>query len=716
MQGNSNVILPAHVQGISKPKDTKEPESSLFVTLSRLLESWKTYRKNTVEGDWNRAFDNFKGKFDDSLDKSYGQGSGWRSKAFYPLTEQKVMGAQSQLQDILFKGMAFPYNIKNSPIPDNPELSGLTKDPANKTIDPNAPDKSAEIKAFEERMKNMKKVLDDQLVESDAASVGLMSIFDGALYGSSFFECPKTVRKKRYIWDKGKNGNYTKKEKFEDVPTVERLDPWDCWADPECQGNIQTGLGFFHRQKLSIVDVQKLYNLVFDVKTEGTATGTESHDYIYNKSEFDALLSDITDNGYKGHRPEVNSATDPKEAEENRVYHVYTFSGAVKNSLLKEFMEVEGRDEFHSEAIITFCNGRVIKSVLNPYPGGRRPYHMSPWTRIPGSPYGRGVAEKIFDAQKNVNRLMRMYIDNKRLSGNMMTAIDKKKLAKGSKLDVYPGKNWEFDGGYAENDVNKVLQPIFFPDVTDGVLSAISTMVEWADVSSGVPRILEGNAGASSSTAFSDNQRLMAASKQLGLVLKNFDIYAWVPIVESFYDWNMEFNKDTTIKGDFSIVATGFSTFESRNMRKAELERIMMISPQVPELAERVKPEPLVNDWSEAAGVDPERYLLTEKEVMAKSQSRQQEEVAQVQGQLQMQSEMAAMEHERKKELLILENQVSGAVRAELESMKSQTKLLVQQTKEQHEKLIALANIESKSKEKPNGRGNKNRGGRGNPQ
>lgn len=706
-------ILPMNVRPLGNSgEEFKEPESKLFLALDKQLGIWKTYRQNHAEPHWTKAFNNFKGHFDETNDKTYSGGSGWRSRAFYPLTEQKVTAAQSQLQDILFKGMDFPYDIKSSPLPDDPDRKALVSEPSNNLVDDQQSEKAAEIKAFELRMKNMKKTMDDQLVECNAAAVGLMGLFDGALYGTAFFESPKTIRRKRYYWDKGKNGGYTKKEKYEDVPTVERLNPWDCWADPECEGDVQKGLGFYSRKKMSIVDLQTLYNLVFG--SPGAETGSESHEYTYNKDEFDMLLQDSARTDYEGGKSstEAPNPTEDDDSEKSRVFEVYTFSGAVKNKLLRQYVdEVEGHDDFHSEAIVVFCQGRILKAVLNPFPAMKRPYHMVPWTHIPGSPYGRGVSEKIFDAQKNVNRLMRMYIDNKRLSGNMMTAIDKSKLAKGATLDVYPGKNWEFNGGYAEADVSRAMVPIFFPDVTDGVLSAINTMVEWADVSSGIPRILEGNAGDSSATAFSDNQRLLAASKQLGLVLKNYDIFAWVPIVESFYDWNMQFNTDDSLKGDFEIVATGFSTFESRNMKKVELERIMMMSPQVPALAERVKPEPLVNDWSKASGVDPERYLLTEDEVLANNQAQQQEAIAQQEGMINMQNQAQAMDHERKKELLILENQASGQVRTQLENIKATVKLQSQQLKEQHEKLLKLADIESKEKDAPSRNGNGRRTG-----
>jgi len=581
---------------------------------------------------------NFNGEFDENNTETQNSSSkSWRSKAFYPLTEQKIMGAQAQLQDILFKGGEFPFDMKTSPIPDmgidepqpEPALPPSTDEQGFSVnvgpVDPALQKKAMDSAELQKRMKRMKKYVSDQLTEADASSVGLAGIFQGALYGAAFFESPKIIRKKRHFW-KQKGDAFTKVEKYEDRPTVVNLDAWDCWPDPECEGHVEKGLGFFHRENMSLSDLQDLHAQVFPKKDidDGDAN-TETYDYEYHKRGFDSLLKKAANGATPGPGTDQDKPTEAsKTGHIAKLFEKFTFAGSVQNRFLRGLIkDLEGSDDMHTEAIVIFCNGEVIKAVANPFPGERRPYHMVPWTKIPGSCWGRGVAQKIFDPQKNVNRLTRMYIDNKRLSGNLMTAIDKSKLKRGENLEIYPGRNWEFDGGYSENDVSKLLQPIFFPDVTRGVLEAIATMVEWADQSSGIPRILEGQQGGDASTAFAENQRIMAASKQLGLVLKNFDMHAWVPIIESFYDWNMEFLKDPAVKGDYAIVATGFATFENRNIRKLDLERLLILSQQNPAVGSRVKPEPVVEDWARAGNIDPEKYLYTEDEMVARQAQKQ---------------------------------------------------------------------------------------------
>ena len=707
---DKKVVLPLAVRPADEESHAYKDTPKLYSKLSALLSEWQDHRKIAIEDKWETAYNNFKGEFDDAEHKGANASSPWRSKAFYPLTEQKVTAAQAQLQDVLFKGGKFPYDIKGSPIPDDPAILA----DANKVVHGGqmltrgreVEQKAMAKEELDQRVKNMRKRMDDQFAECDAASIGLTSLYEGALYGTAFLESPRITRKKRYKWNATKNGDYSKTEAYEDVPTVVNLNPWDCWPDPECGGKVSDGIGFFHRERMSAPAINDLFELVFPSKDiEMKDADSEEYEYEYNKDQFEALLTDIGESDTGRLKTPVdndgpNAAADTGHA--NKIYEVFNFAGAIQNKFLKEFIKgIKGKDNAFSEVIVVMCNARIIKCVLNPFPGKRRPYHMVPWTSIPGSAYGRGVAEKIFDAQKNVNRLMRMYIDNKRLSGNLMTAIDRSKLKRGCDLAVHPGKNWEFEGSFQDADVRRLLHPIIFPDVTGGVLEAIGTMVSWADQSSGVPKILEGQPGQDSSTAYAENQRISAATKQLGLVLKNYDMYAWVPIVESFYDWNMQYLKDNSVKGDFSVIATGFSTFENKHLRKLDLERFLMLSQQLPALQMKVKSDPIVEDWALAANLDPERYLLTEVQVADKMDKQQKDQLATHQAMMQMEQQKANMEHQFEIELKRVEQEMSGQIRMALAQLTAQTKQMSEETK----RLTKLADIESREKQNDN-RGN----------
>lgn len=721
---NQKISLPPMFQG-QAPGEVQDEGSQKGRDLSSYLmdmfKAWDDQRRRDIVPIWTRAWNNFNSlpsndgivEATDTQVNVPSRGSKkWRSKSFHPLTEQKVMAGTSQIDDVLFRSDSFPYEFSVSPVPDT-GMSGLVFDGGEEQLTPEAQEKLALENEAKAKMRRMKLKIDDQLAESKAIDQGRAAVFFATLYGTAALEAPVVVRRVRNFW---KNGKLTQKE--EDVPELHALDIWDCWPDPNCDGNVQKGRGFFHRQTMSLADLQALYSLVFPEKKEqGQSSGTEDYQYEYIRENFDALLNMAKKKGRKS--GEENLATSERTedrpwlartsstaAYQKDIYEVFKFSGIVPNEYLVGLIEGVTDDGEYTEVIVHVCKGIPIKVSRNPFPKQRRPYYLIPFTKIPGSPWGRGVPQKIFDYQENINRLMRMYVDNKRLSGNLMTAIDKSKLKKGETMEIYPGRNWEFEQGFGDGDVRKLIQSVALSDVTGGVLEAIQMLMDWADQASGIPRILEGGMNdKANATAYAENQRIIAASKQLGLVLKNFDLYGWVPVVEALYDWNMEFSEDDSIKGEFAVVATGFASFENKNMKKLDLERMLIMSQQNPVLGARIKAAPLLEDWFQTSSLRVDRYLYSENEANIRNQQQQAEALQQQQAMLVFQQAQKDREHAAEMELTRAKADFGGQVRVQLEQMRNEVKMATDRMKTETQKLIAAAKLEMDLKKQEGARG-----------
>jgi hypothetical protein len=709
---NQKISLPPMFQGENPEEQRNEgscPGRDLCSYLSDMFKAWDDHRRVDIVPVWTLAWNNFNSvptsdgaiTSTDMLTQVNRGKKAWRSRSFHPLTEQKVMAGTSQIDDVLFRSDSFPYDFSTSPITDT-GMPGITFDSGDEGATPEMQEKLAMEKETKAKMRRMKLKVDDQLAESKAIDHGRAAVFFATLYGTAVMEAPVVVRRTRNFWKNGKL-----KQKVEDVPEIRALDVWDIWPDPNCDGDVQKGRGVFHRQTLSLADLQALYRLVFPKRSEqGVSAGEEDFQYEYIQENFKALLNMAREKGRKasdGGSPMTERAEDrpwlsrvsASAAYPKDNYDLFKFSGIVPNEYLVGLVEGVKDDGEYSEVIVHFCRGLAIKVSLNTFPMQRRPYYIIPFTKIPGSPWGRGVGQKLFDYQENINRLVRMYIDNKRLSGNLMTAIDKSKLKKGETLEIYPGRNWEFEQGFGDGDVRKLIQSVALADVTGGVLEAIQMMMDWADQASGIPRILEGgNDAKTNATAYAENQRIIAASKQLGLVLKNFDLYGWVPIVEALYNWNMEFSEDKDIKGDFAVVATGFASFENKNMKKLDLERMLIMSQQNPILGARIKAAPLLEDWFQTSGLKVDRYLYSENEASVRDQQQQQEMLQQQQALMQLQQAQVDREHAAELELTRAKAEFSGQVRVQLEQMKNEIKMATDRMKTDSQKLIAAAKME----------------------
>jgi len=610
--------LPPQFQKPAPGKLASMPDTkghSLYSYLSDMKRRWADSKRAEIIPTLEKCWRNFNSlpETDDTPQTSRGK-KPWRSDAFHPLTEQKVMAGVSQMDDVLFREGKFPYAYKTSPITDA-GLDTITFDRKENEPLTEEEQKIANMGRIAKRkMRLMKRVTDDQFAECSAVEEARSMLFSAALYGTAAVESPIVVQRTRNKWD----GDKLTTEK-EDAASFKALDIWLCWPDPDCGGDVQKGRGFFTQTDYMLQDILSLRDQVFE------EIESEDPEFDYIKDNFDALILSLQGKTESNQQQPEGSNADKTYVEDrpwlkgNRgdmegVFPWIKFAGSVPNRFLRGIIEGVTDDGKYSEIIAEYCNGYLVKAALNPFPKQRRPFHLVPLTKIPGSCWGRGVAQKIFDHQENINRLIRQYIDNKRLSGNLMTAIDRDKLKEGEGLEIYPGRNWEFDQGYGDTDVRKLIQQVSLQDVTEGVLEAIQMFMMWADAASGIPRILEGSASESGATAYAENQRIIAASKQLGLMLKNLDTFGWVPIAESFYDWNMEFGEDDRIKGEFQVIATGFSSFENKNMKKLDLERMMLMAQQNPLLGNRIKAAPLLEDWFQTSSLDTDRYLLTEIE------------------------------------------------------------------------------------------------------
>lgn len=695
------------MQAQSLARDSELRGSSAIDYLQDLFRTWDDARRTEIVPTWTRAWANFNSQpmvdgainsYDTPVNEPSRGKKAWRSKAFHPLTEQKVMAGVSQLDDVLFRSDMFPYDLAVSPIPDEGLVGQLFDTPPDQ-VTPELQARMQKERLAKQKLRLMKLKIDDQLAECSAINEGRAVTFFAALYGTAAIEAPVVVRRTR--------NRYTEtgklKQTTEDAPAMRALDIWDCWPDPDCDGNVQAGRGFFHRQSMTLADLQSLHHDVFKKTRSG---GTESFDFEYIKENFDALLSII-----KEKRPSAAPGSEanptPARAEDRPwmakvsnttkqdTHDLFRFAGRMPNDRLVGLIEGVEDDGGYTEVIIHFCEGHVIKASRNPFPLEERPFFLVPFTKVPGSCWGRGIPQKIFDYQENINRLIRMYIDNKRLSGNLMTAIDKSKLKNGETLDIYPGRNWEFDHGLGEMDVRKVIQSVALADVTGGVLEAVQMLMEWADQASGIPRILEGSEQAkTNATAYAENQRIIAASKQLGLALKNMDLYGWVPVIRAFYRWNMEFSKLDEIKGEYEVVATGFASFENKNLKKLDLERMMLMSTQNPILAARIKADPLVEDWFETSNLRVDRYLYSEEEAQVKSQQEQQAALEQQQATFNLQAAMEERKHAAEMEIVRAKADFAGMTRTQLEQMRAEAKLISDRMKIEAQKLIKSAELE----------------------
>lgn len=668
-------------EGEESKVDQTPREEMVAKVLTKRLEKWTEWRTDWEER-WERAWRRLNNEYEKELGES--EGVGWRSKLFYGATRQKCRVARSLIvENVLNTGRA-PFDLTTTPIPDSQDSKAFGGE---LNIEP------------EERVKNMRKLIHDQFVETKFNKHLFNLISSQVELGTGVLKGPIVTHKKRNSWEPEipldieqagqqimeqaagqaqqqlqaaaqqgaseeelqqlqaqaeqatqqalqtvqalykENVKYRLKQTEEPSPTFETLDLWDYFPDPDSE-NPQEGLGVFERQVLTS---ESFADLALIKDSNGKP--------MFDEKKIKKLLDEACDDeshttDYLDHRGPHREDWKGREGE---YFAVFTYAGKLTEMDLTDDKaetsetETDLKDYQSTEYIVTMCRGEILSMVENPSKRGLRPYHAAQFSRQPGSPFGWGVPDEMEHAQKAYNGFLRLFIDNKRLAGNLGIVMDQTKIQNPNEA-LTPGFKLKMKAGA---DVRQAVMPLTFPDVGGNLLEAMSYCERWGNSSSGIPAFLDGDdTQHRANTAFEANELKTSALKQLGMPIRYLDEDVIVPLVTMMYDWNMENLKDETIKGDFEICAKGYASFKDRTVMGVELRNLLALKAQDPELNGIFDVEEIGKKLAEIGEVPEEHFLLSDEE---KNQRAEQEQAA-AQAQMQMEADLERMKAQAKAE------------------------------------------------------------------
>jgi hypothetical protein len=288
-------------------------------------------------------------------------------------------------------------------------------------------------------------------------------------------------------------------------------------------------------------------------------------------------------------------------------FEVLEYWGSVERELLEQNdvkipKELAIADEL--QANIWYCNGRILRMVLNPFKPAKIPYYAVPYELNPYSMFGIGIAENMDDTQTLMNGFMRMAVDNAVLSGNLVFEVDETNLTPGQDLSVYPGKVFRRQGGAPG-------QAIFgtkFPNVSQENLQLFDKARVLADESTGMPSFAHGQTGVAGvgRTASGISMLMNAAAGGIKTVIKNVDDYLLRPLGEAFFSFNMQFDFDPDARGDLEVKARGTESLMANEVRSQRLMQFVQVASS-PALAPSAKFPYIIREIAKSMDLDPDK-------------------------------------------------------------------------------------------------------------
>jgi hypothetical protein len=582
------------------------------------------------ETRWLRAYRNYRGIYGPDVQFTETE----KSRVFIKVTKTKVLAAYGQITDVLFSNNKFPLSIDPSVLPDG-IVEAVSSD--SKGVEPTAKPKNEipygegavipegfDLDKLEEMLgamqedlkdmpnlregegatpssvtfypamvaaKKMEKKIHDQLEETGATKHLRSTAFEMALFGTGVMKGPFATNKEYPNWKD--DGTYDPLIKT--VPDASSVSLWNFYWDPDAN-NTEECQYVIERHKLNRTQLRALKKRPFFRSNVIDQVVEQGEGYVKKYWEDDL----------KDYAPNFGVER----------FEVLEYWGNVDVEMLQDndiIIPKEFEDAGELQANIWFCNGMIIRLVLNPFKPAKIPYYAVPYELNPYSLAGVGVAENMDDTQTLMNGFMRMAVDNAVLSGNLVFEVDETNLTPGQDMSVYPGKVFRRQGGAP----GQALFGTQFPNVAQQNLQLFDKARQLADESTGLASFAHGQTGVSGvgRTASGISMLMNAASGSAKTVIKNVDDYLLGPLGKAFFNFNMQFDFDPEIRGDLEVNARGTESLMANEVRSQRLMQFLQIVAN-PALMPFAKMPYIVREIAKSMDLDPDKVTNNMDEAM----------------------------------------------------------------------------------------------------
>lgn len=532
-----------------------------------------------------------------------------RSTVFIGMTRQKTNAAEARVADILLPTDDRNWGIQPTP---QPYLTSMTQDEA-EAVDPRTqqavmgPDGKparkkdvarAVMKVAQKKAEAMQTEIEDQLVECDYNGELRKMIHDAAVLGTGVIKGPVATNRSRKAWQPYTDLEGQQVHQLEIVeetsPATFRVDPRNCFPDPGCGETVHNGKGLYEREQL---------------------TGKQVRDLAKQPGFLKAQLRKVLGEGPKRAAVFQELKDDDQRDVARATYEMWTYWGEVDHDDLEAAgVKVGEKDELRTvSACVVMINNTVVKAFLNPLEGGDIPYDFYVWEKVADSVWGYGIPYLMRAQQKVLNAAWRQMMDNAGVSSGPQIVIKPSLIQPADKQwQLSSRKIW-----YATDDtedVSKAFATFEFNSHQGELANIIKMATELADQETGVPTIMQGEKGAAPDTVGGMQMLMNSANVVLRRLVKQFDDMVTKPHIRRYYDYNMMYNEDEEIKGDFTIDARGSSALMVRDIQNQALLNLLAAATN-PVFGMFLDPEKLFKKALQAQHISPDDVFKPEEEI-----------------------------------------------------------------------------------------------------
>jgi hypothetical protein len=542
--------------------------------LKSTLDAYITDRA-LLEQQWLRNLRQYRGLYDPEVEANIPVE---RSKSYPRDTRVKVKGGVAKMMEMMFPAQDKNWTLAPSPNPSIPQedLQRILME-VQMTMEEGAnPDDAIEreIASFaKDRAAKMEKEIADQLSDAgiDYPQLCKRVIRSGYIYGPGIARSPMVRTQKERRWKVDQmTGQYVAETVTVRRPYPEFVRCWDSYPDLSAKTWDDQEM-FFERNILTRSDFRALGSRQDFIKKHIDEYLKHHPTGNYTAKTYEAALRELT---------KTSNIID----QQARRYEVYRALGFVSAHQLRGCgIEVDEEDLAKDYFVdLWLIDDVVIKAKLAAF--GEKPsdqYHAFIYAEDEDSGLtGVGLPEEVRDSQMGLCAMTRALRDNAASTAGPIFEVNTSLLPRGRKsigpIHSFMTIEREGDGMEAQYPAVRDIQTT--SHVTE-LLSIIEMDRRQLDVESNLPAFSMGSMQQPMGEAFRTTTNMSMMTGAANMVTKDtvraFDKFT-TSLIRSMLLWNMEFNPNEKIKGDFDVVAQGNISLVAKEVRGAALDQFMM--------------------------------------------------------------------------------------------------------------------------------------------
>ena len=591
------------------PISKQEILDNIGVKLRGSFQETEAQRLLFRETEWLESLRQYKGIYDPEVLAKIQPG---KSRVYPRYTRSKVQPAVAKLNDMLFPDNEENYEINNTP---DPEIKQEQINEIVASIEPFDEEgqpreisdeeiNDAVLAYSKKTLNNMRVAMKDQLTEAKYVPKAKPKVRSSVMYGTGILKGPLSKGYTGRSLVKEGEG-YVQKETKKFKPFLDNVSLWR-WFPDMASTELEHCNFVFELHSMTKHELRKLSkkkNFKADVML----------DYVKKHKTGD----------YKLRQWEIDLKTLKDEESikaSSKNYEVLEYNGYLDGHDLLAIGAIKEEDDANKDWFVNvwLLGNKVVKIIVHPIESLTELYHVFYFEKDDSSIFGEGLPRIIRDTQISICSGTRAMLDNAAwLAGPIIEANSD--LAPDEDLDdMYPCRVIEREGRGADAQYPALRFYHANSSLAD-YLAIINKFEQNGDMESTMPAFLFGAAAKTTNeTAKGISIRSSNTNLTINDIVKNFD-EANGGFIRAWYQWNMRYNPDKSIKGDMQVKPVGSSSLVTKEVRTQALD--MFANTLQPEDKPYVKRLALLKERVKLHDLDVEELLYTEEEAQANIES-----------------------------------------------------------------------------------------------